>query len=294
MRTILLLILLITSIESFAACNTVISRSNSSPNTVLTSTKYNLDLNTVYTRVNELPGDCITDATISTDKLENGSVTSAKLATGAIANLAVVTKTANYTAADDDVILGDATSGAITITLPTAAGISGKTYLIKKTDSSTNAVIVDGAGAESIDGAATVSVWNQYKHLQIVSDGTNWDIIAGHKCSSANACAHTFSASISAAGTVSNENVEFITGNCAVSGTSVFTCTVTGFTVTPNCTATLHDGTSNANYMAKVSTSSSSSSLVFYTLFSSSSSLSAQAFKIVCQKQGADYLASDI
>lgn len=60
----LFIFLTLFSLNAFAVCDTVISRTNSSPNTVLTSTKYNLDLNTVYSRVNELPGDCVTAGTL--------------------------------------------------------------------------------------------------------------------------------------------------------------------------------------------------------------------------------------
>lgn len=93
--------------------------------------------------------------------------------------LSVVTKTAAFTAkVDDDVILGDATAGAFSVTLPTAVGIRGRRYTIKKIDSSGNAVTIDGAGAETIDGAATVALGTQYAFRTIVSNGTNWSVIS--------------------------------------------------------------------------------------------------------------------
>ena len=60
-------------IDARAVCASPISRTNSSANSVLTSTKYNLDLNTLYTQINELPGDCIEDNTITFDKLNTTS-----------------------------------------------------------------------------------------------------------------------------------------------------------------------------------------------------------------------------
>lgn len=60
-------------IDARAVCASPISRTNSSANSVLTSTKYNLDLNTLYTHVNNLPGDCIQDSTITFDKLDTSS-----------------------------------------------------------------------------------------------------------------------------------------------------------------------------------------------------------------------------
>jgi len=87
----------------------------------------------------------------------------------------VVTKTSTYTATDDDdVILCDATSGVFTIDLPTAVGRSGKSYVIKKIDSTANAITVDGDSGETIDGATTSSLSSQWDYLTIVSDGTNW------------------------------------------------------------------------------------------------------------------------
>lgn len=86
-------------------------------------------------------------------------------------------KTADYTATySDDVIECDATGGAITITLPAAATIKGKILEIKKTDTSTNAVTVDGNSSETIDGATTLALPASNDAVVIQSDGTNWKI----------------------------------------------------------------------------------------------------------------------
>ena len=79
-------------------------------------------------------------------------------ATGNIA-LGIVSKTASYTVtANDGVIECDATSAAITLTLPAVASATpGATYTLKKTDSSANAVMFDGNASETIDGATTLS-----------------------------------------------------------------------------------------------------------------------------------------
>lgn len=63
-------------------------------------------------------------------------------------DIAVVTKTLDYTATvNDHVILGDASGGAITITLPALAAVPDeKIYHIKKIDSSANAVTVAQGG----------------------------------------------------------------------------------------------------------------------------------------------------
>ena len=92
--------------------------------------------------------------------------------------LSVSTKTANYTGLySDDVILGDATSGAITITLPTAVGFSGKVFNIKKTDSSVNSVTIATTSSQTIDGALTAPLISQYQSFTLVSNGTNWSVL---------------------------------------------------------------------------------------------------------------------
>lgn len=74
----------------------------------------------------------------------------------------------------DSIILADSTSGAFTITLGTAIGNVGRKITIKKTDSSTNLVTVDGNGSETIDGKAYITLSGQYESVELISDNTNW------------------------------------------------------------------------------------------------------------------------
>ena len=86
----------------------------------------------------------------------------------------IITVTSNYTAlADDDTILIDATGGNITLTLPTAIGIKGKQYRIKRIDNSANTATVDGNGAETIDGSTTFPLF-YLEIIEIGSDNANW------------------------------------------------------------------------------------------------------------------------
>jgi hypothetical protein len=90
-----------------------------------------------------------------------------------------VTKTSSYTVlATDYTILCNNTSGAITITLPTASGIAGRVYVIKKISGAGNNVTIDGAGAETIDGSTTDLITTQYNSIMIQSDGTDWYILS--------------------------------------------------------------------------------------------------------------------
>lgn len=70
--------------------------------------------------------------------------------------------------------LVDATGGAIIINLPTAASSRYRAYTIKKVDASVNTVTIDGSGAETIDGAATVVLTLQWERVTIQSNGTAW------------------------------------------------------------------------------------------------------------------------
>lgn len=89
-----------------------------------------------------------------------------------------VTKTGNYTITlDDGFVAVDATAGAVTITLPTAAAAAGFEFIVKKIDASANAVTLDGDGAETIDGAATLSLPTQYASAAVLSDGTTWWVV---------------------------------------------------------------------------------------------------------------------
>jgi hypothetical protein len=83
-----------------------------------------------------------------------------------------------YAAAEESVIIADATGGAIVVNLPTAVGISGRMYSVKKVDSSANAVDITPDGTEMIDGVnAAVSITLQYSAFQVISDGANWWVI---------------------------------------------------------------------------------------------------------------------
>lgn len=70
----------------------------------------------------------------------------------------------------------DCTSGAKSLVLPTAASVNGQIIHATKIDSSANALTVDGFGTETINGALTVLLRQQYDSLEIYSDGTNWKV----------------------------------------------------------------------------------------------------------------------
>jgi len=78
---------------------------------------------------------------------------------------------------NDYLSLVDASSAAVTMTLPSAASTNGQQFIIKKTDSSSNTVTIDGNGSETIDGDTTLVINFQYDSATLVSDGTSWSIV---------------------------------------------------------------------------------------------------------------------
>ncbi|MCB0421151.1 MAG: hypothetical protein KDD61_09145 [Bdellovibrionales bacterium] len=86
-------------------------------------------------------------------------------------------KTTTYTAATNDFINANATSGGFTITLPASSGNSGKRIGVRKSDSSSNAVTVDGNSSETINGYLTYVLKAQNDVIYIESDGTNWLVV---------------------------------------------------------------------------------------------------------------------
>lgn len=88
----------------------------------------------------------------------------------------ITNKSAGYTLTSVDYFVrGDTTSGAFTLTLPTAVGILGKEYIIKNIG--VNNLTIDGNSSETIDGALTKVLSNKYASVNIISDGSNWGII---------------------------------------------------------------------------------------------------------------------
>ena len=84
---------------------------------------------------------------------------------------------ADTTAGAQLVQLVDASAANVTLSLPAAASVQGRMYIIKRMDGSVNTVTVDPAGAETVDGAVSFSLPAQYDYVKIVCDGTQWLVI---------------------------------------------------------------------------------------------------------------------
>ncbi len=90
----------------------------------------------------------------------------------------VSTKTSNYTfLVTDFVVLGDCTSGAFTVSLPTAASGVGRIFFLKKIDSTSNVLTLQANGTELIDGNNTFLLPSQWQSVTVVSSGSAWYIL---------------------------------------------------------------------------------------------------------------------
>ena len=70
-----------------------------------------------------------------------------------------------------------ASGGAVTITLPSAGGSASCEIVVKKVDSSANAVTIARAGSDLIDGLTSQTINAQYAAYSLLDDGTsNWFI----------------------------------------------------------------------------------------------------------------------
>ena len=92
----------------------------------------------------------------------------------------ITTKTADYTITNNDrIILVDASSNSVNITLPSASGYKGRLFTIKVlTIGGGYSATVTAQSGETIDGSNTYSFSSDYDFITVASDNSNWYIIA--------------------------------------------------------------------------------------------------------------------
>lgn len=87
---------------------------------------------------------------------------------------ATTTVTGNYTVnPSDQAVMANATSAALTVTLPTAVGRT-RSVLVAKTDASANAVTVQPQAGETINGAASQAHATQWTSGEYFPSGNGW------------------------------------------------------------------------------------------------------------------------
>jgi len=107
-------------------------------------------------------------------------------------------------------------------------------------------------------------------------------------CTDSFQCSDTYSAKISSAGIVSDENLDWVNGNASLS-VSTYTLTFKSglFTVPPTCVFTTAE---NNNLLHVVGVSTTASNVVVRSSRTDSNTNFVGSFNIVCQKQGVDYV----
>ena len=81
--------------------------------------------------------------------------------------------------AAEDVILADATSGAITVNLPALASNLNRAIWIKDIGDGSNDVTLDGDGAEQVEGAATYLIpTGGGNGVMVIAGASQWHVIA--------------------------------------------------------------------------------------------------------------------
>ncbi len=126
--------------------------------------------------------------------------------------------TANTTAAGTDNLLVFTGTTAATITLPTAVGCDGRTYMIKNSSTTgpTPVLTIATTASQTIDGAASWTLSSAYETVTVISNGTNWNISAqslpGGSGVSWSQNGNSV-ASQKSIGTINNFSLPFITNN---------------------------------------------------------------------------------
>lgn len=85
-------------------------------------------------------------------------------------SLPTTTVTGNTTLNETHFTLRVNNTGSATITLPTASGVTGRVYCIKKISAAANDVVITGVKTLTLQGSSVI----------VQSNGTSWDILASH------------------------------------------------------------------------------------------------------------------
>lgn len=86
-----------------------------------------------------------------------------------------VTAATVFTSAETASIIYSGGTLPYTHTLPTAASMKGRTLIFKTIVTGT--LTIDGNGAETIDGAANITITTQWGVVRLYSDGTSWSTV---------------------------------------------------------------------------------------------------------------------
>ena len=77
-------------------------------------------------------------------------------------------------------IKATAGAGGINLTLPTSVGISGQIVKVVMVDTGAGGVTLHTSAAQTINGAASYQLVNQWQYVEVTSDDENWIITAAN------------------------------------------------------------------------------------------------------------------
>lgn len=131
------------------------------------------------------PGALTTDAVLQFDDSSKNFGNTAATPTSAITTDRSVafgvdptTHTSNFTVGDFWVTGVNVTGGAVVATLPSAAGLPGRWYIVKNVSASANTLTLAADGSDTIDGSATVTVSSARGILSVVRfSSTSWIVV---------------------------------------------------------------------------------------------------------------------
>lgn len=131
-------------------------------------------------RLPTVGGDNNTWGSILNSYLSVSINTDGTLNSGAVATASrnISVQTSNYSpgTTTSEIILANANSGAVSITMPSAVA-NNNLYFIKKTDTSINYVTINTTSSQTIDGGLSAVLKVPYVSVTLVSDGANWFVI---------------------------------------------------------------------------------------------------------------------
>lgn len=89
-----------------------------------------------------------------------------------------VTAATDLILSTDHTILANATSNAITLTLPAAGtNLDTRVIVVQKTDSSANAITIDGNASETIDGTTTIKLTQPNQSVVLQAGFSTWHVL---------------------------------------------------------------------------------------------------------------------
>ncbi len=90
----------------------------------------------------------------------------------------VTTKTAAATLKVNESGLIRVNADNVTITLPTAVGYLGLTYIIKQVATKSAGITIATTSSQTMDGSTTLTDAATYDTITVVSNGTNWSVMS--------------------------------------------------------------------------------------------------------------------